>query len=35
MMKLYQKVPIVGFGQAFIHKKLMIFYVRKLSNINL
>ena len=31
MMKLYQKVPIVVFGQAFIHKKLMIFLCAKVE----
>ena len=31
MMKLYQKVPIVGFGQAFVHKKLMIFLCAKVE----
>ena len=34
-MKLYQKVSIYGLYKAFIHKKLMIFYVRKLSKIKL
>ena len=34
-MKLYQKVSIYGLLKAFTYKKLMIFYVRKLSNINL
>ena len=31
-MKLYQKVSIYGLLKAFTYKKLMIFYVRKLSN---